>query len=351
MDDEILVAGGNRYWYQGWTTEELLGPAPPPPVFSEPIEEVRQRIARVIGAVSVQRRVSVWHPAIDRLLKEDEIRRAKLPTLQYTLPSDQPRFDTPWERRRLRILNALFIATSRVNAKPSIHLDGGFRVHFAFFWQHFWVRIDKPKDSGRRRKDGPSMATKDDAISLSILSGTSPDSERFTWQDDENGKVESRLGEIAVQLIMTAEILYRERAISQYSWRIERKAQLEEEERQRQVAAERAEMERRKRTEQNRVDRLLKDSGAFHQAAEIRRFVEAIRAREVRQVTYSPEGFERWSQWALAQADRIDPSVEGKFLASMDDRGIYLTPPTPICRLRGHGRGFSADFAGAGKAL
>jgi transposase len=39
------------------------------------------------------------------------------------------------------------------------------------------------------------------------------------------------------------------------------------------------------------------------------------------------------------------------FASSMPNRGIYLTPPTPICRLRGHGRGFSADFAGAGKAL
>jgi hypothetical protein len=36
---------------------------------------------------------------------------------------------------------------------------------------------------------------------------------------------------------------------------------------------------------------------------------------------------------------------------SIDDMGIYLTPPTPTYRLRGHGRGFSADFAGVGKAL
>ena len=30
--------------------------------------------------------------------------------------------------------------------------------------------------------------------------------DRFTWQDDENGMLESRLGEIAVQLVLTAEI-------------------------------------------------------------------------------------------------------------------------------------------------
>ena len=46
-----------------------------------------------------------------------------------------------------------------------------------------------------------------------------------TWQDDDSQKLETLLTEIAVQPILTAEIKYRENAVHQYEWRIERKAQ------------------------------------------------------------------------------------------------------------------------------
>jgi hypothetical protein len=49
MDDQVLIASGQSYWYPDWKKEELLGPLPPPPEFSEPIEAVRERIAKVVG--------------------------------------------------------------------------------------------------------------------------------------------------------------------------------------------------------------------------------------------------------------------------------------------------------------
>lgn len=47
------------------------------------------------------------------------------------------------------------------------------------------------------------------------------------------------------QLILTAEIKYRENALHEYQWHIERTAELEEEERKRKLEAERAEKEKR----------------------------------------------------------------------------------------------------------
>jgi hypothetical protein len=41
---------------------------------------------------------------------------------------------------------------------------------------------------------------------------------------------ETCVTEIAIELVLAAEIRYRERTIHQYGWRVERKAQLEEEE-------------------------------------------------------------------------------------------------------------------------
>jgi REP element-mobilizing transposase RayT len=65
--------------------------------------------------------------------------------------------------------------------------------------------------------------------------------------------------------------------------------------------------------------RLLRDATAFQQASEIRKYVEAIRSAQMRDESFFPEEVEQWSTWALAQADRIDPAIDGAFLKSMED--------------------------------
>jgi len=128
--------------------------------------------------------------------------------------------------------------------------------------------------------------------------------------------------EIAVQIILTAELQYREGTIRSHEWRVQRKAELEEEEpeKKRQAErAERAERERQKRLEQARIDRLLKSAAAFQQAGAIRKYVEAIRAAQTDNAACSTDELERWSQWALAEAERIDPVVGERFLLTMRD--------------------------------
>lgn len=115
------------------------------------------------------------------------------------------------------------------------------------------------------------------------------------------------------------EIRYRENVLHGYQWRIKRKADLEEEQRKRKLEAERAEKERQKRIEQGRVNRLIRDAAAFQQAGEIRKYVDAIRRTLARDGSSSSEEVEKWSQWALSQADRIDPAVGGKFSNAMQD--------------------------------
>jgi hypothetical protein len=53
-------------------------------------------------------------------------------------------------------------------------------------------------------------------------------------------------------------------------------------------------------------------------AGAIRQYVEAIRSSAARDTTSATE-LEQWSEWALAQADRIDPSIAGRFLKAIDD--------------------------------
>jgi hypothetical protein len=79
------------------------------------------RFAKVIGKVTVPREVRVWHPAIDRLPKEDETRREKQRASRYSTSLNDPLSNLPFERRRLRILNSLFVAVGRMNRKPSFY--------------------------------------------------------------------------------------------------------------------------------------------------------------------------------------------------------------------------------------
>jgi hypothetical protein len=85
------------------------------------------------------------------------------------------------------------------------------------------------------------------------------------------------------------------------------------------LETERTEKERQKRIAQARIDRLLRDAAAFQQAGEIRKYIEAIRSGEARNRSLSMDQIERWTKWALAQADRIDPTISGRFLKAMQD--------------------------------
>ena len=319
MDDEVLIGAGRGCWHSGWSEEELLGPLPPRPEFEETIERVRERIAKTIGKVTVPREVRVWHPGVDKLLKEDEQRRERQHSSSFPSSWDAPRFDTSFERRRLRVLNTLILAAGMMNGKPEISDHEGRSIHFGFYQRQVGIRLDRVK---RQKYRGPAVTSGDnDEVDLSVSILQSPGSEniRITWQDDEQGRIETRITEIVIQVILTAELQYREGVMRSYEWRVQRKAELEEEERERKRRAERAERERQKRLEEARIDRLLRSAAAFQQAAAIRKYVEAIRVTQTENSVCSREELERWNQWALAEADRIDPVVGGKFLLAMQD--------------------------------
>jgi hypothetical protein len=207
-----------------------------------------------------------------------------------------------------------------MNGKPSIHGRETREIHISFFQQHLHFRLDKPKMSTRRaRSENAPGESSDPKLCLSVVKFFGSEEVLATWQDDDAHKLETRMTDIAVQLILTAEIEYREHALHQHQWRITRKAELEAEERKRKLEAERAEKERQKRIEQGRINRLLRDAAAFQQAGEIRKYVEAIRQARALDSSSSIDELKQWSQWALAQADRIDPAIGQKFLKAMQD--------------------------------
>ena len=214
-------------------------------------------------------------------------------------------------------MNTLVLAAGMMNGKPAIGDHEGRSIHFSFYQRRVGIRLDRLKRPKRRGHAANSPDADDAKLSLSILQSPGSENERIAWQYDEQGKVETRITEIAIQIILTAELQYREGTMRSHEWRVQRKAELEEEEREKKRQVERAERERQKRLEQARIDRLLKSAAAFQQAGAIRKYVEAIRATQTDNSACSRKELERWSQLALAEADRIDPVVGCRFLPAM----------------------------------
>ena len=102
---------------------------------------------------------------------------------------------------------------------------------------------------------------------------------------------------------------------------IKHKSDLIAEARRKKEEAERKEQERKVRLEQERINRLLADAAALRQACDIRAYVQAVRQiNETSRNSIGDDAFTEWEQWALAQADRIDPVASGKFRETMKAR-------------------------------
>jgi hypothetical protein len=90
------------------------------------------------------------------------------------------------------------------------------------------------------------------------------------------------LAEIAVEIVTTAEPNHRDGCLHQYEWRVQRKAQLEEELRQHQLVSERQERERRQRLERARIDRRLDEAASLRRSEDIRAYVQGVKQRSRR---------------------------------------------------------------------
>ena len=172
MNDEVEIGAGASASYHYWTQEEILAPIGAPPQFPESIESVRERIMGAVGHVTVPKTLSIWHPTIDRLLKEDEERRQKQLNATYTFSWEAPRFDSPLARRRLRILNSLFFAVGKMNGRPACLAAKNWTLGFRFsnsIFVSLWTKQKDQIEVQKLLKRGEQSSQ--DQLCLSIFKG------------------------------------------------------------------------------------------------------------------------------------------------------------------------------------
>lgn len=118
MRDTVTPGGGrhDNYFYRRWSDAELLGPLPARPEFTPDLDAVRAQCLLKVDKVIVPRSLERAHPAVAKLLVLDEQRRVAQIGKDYVSSWDAPRFASPFEQRRLRVLNAVMIALARAGA-------------------------------------------------------------------------------------------------------------------------------------------------------------------------------------------------------------------------------------------
>jgi hypothetical protein len=268
---------------------ELSEPAPEAPTFNESLGAVLKRVQSVMTPVA-SRPISRPHPLVQKLLAKDERLQKGREESSFPQGMPLPVFEGRAQRRRLKIVNSIFVAMEDLGAKPSVRSGrdpfilkvGVARVYFTIECtseQHLKLKIDVPPG-------------------LEFPCAT-------TWQDEADTPMEDHLSELAVALLVAGESVYRAQRMDAHRLALERRARL-----QARVDAQAAETERQ--SIQAEKDSLEARRGAlfaqlrdWRAANDIRGFVSELSTRSA-----TTEVFEQWSKWALSVADEIDPTVQ-----------------------------------------
>ncbi len=314
--DRFEIGGNSNPWRTIPHQEILDMPVPPVPVYSESIEAVTARIEKMIGKVPVMRDFSKAFGPISRLLAHDDERRNS----QWA--SDKPKYESGIERRRLLILNSIFLAVSALGCRPSMSVSKygvddlqsrGITVTCGA--QHVHFTLEPPVMGGRYGRSDPDAST---LTRSAGLPGHRPAPEDFVWKDNGADKIEHHLREIVVSLLVTAEVQHREHAASYRQWIIDRKESIRKEREREKAEQIRKDRELNERKEKEWIAALVQQASDLQTAEVIRTYVRTIVSRpSIPRI--SPDKIEAWARWALQYADRIDPSKSDQFLNLMDD--------------------------------
>ena len=118
MSADVVISKGGRQSH-ALSEQELVNFELPPPLFETSIEEVTDEVRTQVGHVTIPKTLTKPHRAIGRLLEGDEERKRKMAEDPFPFSWHRPKFDTHFERRRLRFINGLFIALHKYGATPT----------------------------------------------------------------------------------------------------------------------------------------------------------------------------------------------------------------------------------------
>lgn len=302
QSDSVQIGSSN---YRPLTGEEALA-LPPQPLFDEPVDAVRIRAEALLARYKAPKGLCNPHQLIKALLDEDEARQRAMETDIFAWR--KPQFDSPSALRRVRIVNALFLAMAHVGSTSSVSSADLHNITFLIGDTCIKVEIQSLRRTARAKIG--SARERDERMKLKATGWPHINGVPSEWADGDTQFLENRIVEIARDLLVMGELTYRTAAHEQYDWRVKRKHELEAEAREAHARMEQEENKRRLRQEEKQQKWLLSQATNRRQADEIRALVHALDAKH----RGSPEvlcdeAYRNWRAWALTQAESLDPCL------------------------------------------
>jgi hypothetical protein len=293
--------------------------SPGPPVFRD-IATVTLEIQAAVAKLKAPATLARPHPVVARLLKQDEARKATPSAGGYFSDYYGPKFASPIQQRRLRILSCILVELGRLGCKVhgSTHAGERFSVSVGGHWTNILFGVEGGRSHTPFHRGRGHVAAGDrERLRFDLVDHDDRTPPARSWRETER-PLEQQATDIVCGLLLRVEEEARKGALWWHRYQIEERARKA---REAKLAAEKAEAERIAREHAMaaaRIKMLTDGADALEQAARIRRYVEAVRAESAaRPSGISSEALAAWASWALAEADRIDPVVSGRFISDL----------------------------------
>jgi len=279
--------------------KKLDQPLPPPPAIPAGVEETLERYKLLVDRVAMPKATRELHPITQKFVTEDE-RLAKL-ARQYSW--EKPKFDSPVGKQLLQGLNQLLWLWTDLGFTPraSGYRNISMRIGHGDFGRSFEVSHTSLEETRGRYPAKRGMT------------GFEFWFDTQTWERQSKKPAlvfpafsRAALRSLALLAIEQWEVGFRASVKRSYDWKLsERKEAIEQaelarkRERQRQAAELQAVLDSRQK--------LLQD--ALNNAARSDQIRSLIKCLDDRFGVHTEEvpTFEPWRQWALAEAEAIDP--------------------------------------------
>lgn len=287
-------------------------PAPPPklpPKIQEKLDDAQTKVASLV----VSGRLTKPHPLIARWLDEHErqkaeARRERDPWRRSLI---HPGEFTPQDRRRHRILDALFKELERNGGKVKENDRRRLFVELSGEPIEFQLREKQKQVRRPLTDDEKRWRSSSDRDWKQVLEGTGrfvfsiqtylDGSLRREWLESDAAPMERLLPEIVATLIAAGAVL------------VEKRRKREETERQRQIEEQRrAEERERRKLDDNRWRRLTELANAWRTAQVTREFITALKAMPSEsQEAIAGQSLNEWLAWAEERLQKADPLAYG----------------------------------------
>lgn len=277
----------------------------------EELEKLYQQELKAIGRVAVPRKLERFHQGLAQIFKQEERRRAKFAASNWSW--DAPKFDSALDQRRLRILNAVFMTLSkRADGGSACEREGNIDATAVIGDTRVGLSI---KIAGKHRtvreygRDRPAPDLPASTPLVLVIDTDGDGKVRARWEDDKEGILEAKIGEIAASIIVAGEANFRRGLKRTEEW-AEQSRRWEEERRQKEIEA-------RNRA---RLEHLRESGELLRQAENLRALVERVGEAVIDgSVDVDRAQLDAWKKWASDEADRLDPVLSGQVMTHLKE--------------------------------